>query len=183
MTAFLKCSASAFVLAAAVAATPAVARDQIQIVGSSTVFPFSTAVAERFGQNTSYGTPIVESTGTGGGMKLFCAGVGEQTPDFTNASRRIKETEFADCVENGVTPVEIKVGFDGIVLGSAKGGITRSTRADIYGALAKNIVKDGAVVANDAITWSDVNPALPATKIEVLGPPRPPAPATPSSNS
>ncbi len=80
MTAFLKCSASAFVLAAAVAATPAMARDQIQIVGSSTVFPFSTAVAERFGQNTSFGTPVVESTGSGGGMKLFCTGVGEQTP-------------------------------------------------------------------------------------------------------
>ncbi len=172
MTAFLKCSASALVLAAAVAATPAIARDQIQIVGSSTVFPFSTSVAERFGQNTSFGTPIVESTGTGGGMKLFCSGVGEQTPDFTNASRRIKDTELADCQANGVTPVEIKVGFDGIVLGSAKGGIMLDlTDADIYGALAKNVVVDGKVVANPATNWSDVNPDLPAIKIEVLGPP------------
>lgn len=173
MKTFLKTSASAIVLAGAMAAaTAAQARDQIQIVGSSTVFPFSTAVAERFGQNTSFGTPVVESTGSGGGMKLFCTGVGEQTPDVTNASRRIKEKEFKQCVENGVTPVEVKVGFDGIVLGSAKGGIELNlTRADIYGALAKNIEKDGKVVANDAMTWADVNPDLPAIKIEVLGPP------------
>ena len=173
MNAFFKTSASALVLAGAMAATTAAsARDQIQIVGSSTVFPFSTAVAERFGQNTSFGTPIVESTGSGGGMKLFCAGVGEQTPDVTNASRRIKSGEFEQCVANGVTPVEVKVGFDGIVLGSAKGGIELAlTRDDIYGALAKNIVKDGKVVANDATMWNEVNSSLPAVKIEVLGPP------------
>jgi len=86
------------------------ARDQIQIVGSSTVFPFSTSVAEQFGQKTSFKTPVVESTGSGGGMKLFCTGVGEGTPDVTNSSRRIKEKEFKLCAENGVTPVEVKIG-------------------------------------------------------------------------
>ncbi len=153
-------------------ATSAAARDQIQIVGSSTVFPFSTAVAEKFGQTTDFKAPVVESTGSGGGMKLFCAGVGESHPDITNASRRIKEKEFKACMENGVTPVEVKVGFDGIVLGSAKGGIKLElTREHIYNALAKNIVKDGAVVENTNMNWSDVDASLPNVKIEVLGPP------------
>ena len=152
--------------------TAAHARDQIQIVGSSTVFPFSTAVAETFGQNTSFKTPVVESTGSGGGMKLFCTGVGVNTPDITNASRRIKEKEFKSCVSNGVTPVEVKVGFDGIVLGSAKGGITLAlTREQIFMALAKEIPVDGKLVANPNKTWSDVDASLPNVKIEVLGPP------------
>ena len=150
----------------------AFARDQIQIVGSSTVFPFSTAVAEKFGQTSDFKTPVVESTGSGGGMKLFCSGVGENTPDITNASRRIKESEFKACKDAGVTPVEIKVGFDGIVMASKKGGIQLSLNDEqIYNALAKNVVKDGKVVANDNATWSDVDPALPNTRIEVLGPP------------
>src|SRR5689334_6189555 len=89
------------------------ARDRIQVTGSSTVFPFTTTVAERFGQKSGK-TPIVESTGTGGGLKLFCAGVGETTPDIADASRRIKKSEFDECKKNGVTPVEIKIGFDGI---------------------------------------------------------------------
>ena len=152
--------------------TAAHARDQIQIVGSSTVFPFSTAVAETFGQNTSFKTPVVESTGSGGGMKLFCTGVGVNTPDITNASRRIKEKEFKSCVANGVTPVEVKVGFDGIVLGSAKGGISLAlTREQIFLALAKEIPVDGKLVANPNKTWSDVDSSLPNVKIEVLGPP------------
>ncbi|MEL6947230.1 MAG: PstS family phosphate ABC transporter substrate-binding protein [Pseudomonadota bacterium] len=164
---------SAIALAGALAiSTAAQARDQIQIVGSSTVFPFSTAVAETFGQSTNFKTPVVESTGSGGGMKLFCAGVGVQTPDITNASRRIKAKEFASCQANGVTPVEVKVGFDGIVLGSAKGGITLNvTREQIYNALAKSIVKDGKIVDNTNTNWSDVDPSLPNVKIEVLGPP------------
>ena len=158
--------------AVAFAAGAAHARDQIQIVGSSTVFPFSTAVAEKFGQTSSFKTPVVESTGSGGGMKLFCSGVGTSTPDITNASRRIKESEFKACADNGVTPVEVKVGFDGIVLGSAKGGVSLNlTRENIYNALAKNVVKDGAVVENTATNWSDVDPSLPNVKIEVLGPP------------
>lgn len=152
--------------------TAASARDQIQIVGSSTVFPFSTAVAETFGQTGSFKTPVVESTGSGGGMKLFCAGVGESTPDITNASRRIKESEFKNCTGNGVTPVEVKVGFDGIVLGSAKGGIELNlTTEQIFRALAKEIPVDGKLVANPNMTWSDVDPSLPNVKIEVLGPP------------
>ncbi len=152
--------------------TAAHARDQIQIVGSSTVFPFSTAVAETFGQNTPFKTPVVESTGSGGGLKLFCSGVGTNTPDITNSSRRIKETEFKSCVENGITPVEVKVGFDGIVLGSAKGGIELNlTPKQIFLALAKEIPVDGKLVANPNKTWADVDASLPNVKIEVLGPP------------
>ena len=163
-------AASAIAVTASVNA--AAARDQIQIVGSSTVFPFSTSVAETFGQNTSFKTPVVEATGSGGGMKLFCSGVGEATPDITNASRRIKEKEFKSCIANGVTPVEVKVGFDGIVLGSAKGGIELTlTRKQIFNALAKQVVVDGKLVDNPYKTWSEVDPSLPNIKIEVLGPP------------
>ena len=96
------------------------ARDQIRIVGSSTVFPFSTAVAEQFGKATNFSTPVVESTGTGGGMKLFCSGIGEDHPDVTNASRRMKKSEFDDCTKNGIDITEVKVGFDGIVLANAR---------------------------------------------------------------
>ncbi len=149
------------------------ARDQIQIVGSSTVFPFSTSVAEQFGQKTSFKTPVVESTGSGGGMKLFCAGVGEGTPDITNASRRIKEKEFNLCVSNGVTPVEVKIGFDGIVLANSKSGPDLAiTREQIFLALAKEIPDaNGNMIANPNKTWADVDPSLPNVKIEVLGPP------------
>jgi phosphate transport system substrate-binding protein len=149
------------------------ARDQIQIVGSSTVFPFSTAVAEQFGQKTSFKTPVVESTGSGGGMKLFCAGVGEGSPDITNSSRRIKENEFKLCLENGVTPVEVKIGFDGIVLANSKAGPELSlTREQIFLALAKEIPDaSGKLIANPHKTWADVDPSLPNIKIEVLGPP------------
>jgi len=149
------------------------ARDQIQIVGSSTVFPFSTAVAERFGQKTSFKTPVVESTGSGGGMKLFCAGVGEGTPDVTNASRRIKEKEFKLCVDNGVTPVEVKIGFDGIVMANAKSGPELTiSRQQIFMALAKEIPDaSGKMIPNPNKTWADVDPTLPNIKIEVLGPP------------
>ncbi|MEO0922337.1 MAG: substrate-binding domain-containing protein [Pseudomonadota bacterium] len=148
------------------------ARDKIQIVGSSTVFPFSTAVAEQFGKKTSFPAPVVESTGSGGGMKLFCAGVGVGTPDVTNASRRIKDKEFKQCVENGVTPVEVKIGFDGIVLANAKSGETFSlTRKQIFQALAKNVPVDGKMVPNPYKKWSDIDASLPNLKIEVLGPP------------
>lgn len=149
------------------------ARDQIQIVGSSTVFPFSTSVAEQFGQKTSFKTPVVESTGSGGGMKLFCTGVGEGTPDITNSSRRIKENEFKLCAENGVTPVEVKIGFDGIVLANAKSGpVLDITREQIFRALAKELPNEkGEMIANPNKTWADVDPSLPNIKIEVLGPP------------
>jgi phosphate transport system substrate-binding protein len=150
------------------------ARDQIQIVGSSTVFPFSTAVAETFGNKTDFKTPVVESTGSGGGMKLFCAGVGTQHPDITNASRRIKPSEVELCAGNGVTDItEVKVGYDGIVLANAKGATEyQLSLKDIYLALAADIpAGEGKWQPNPNVTWNDVNPVLPATKIEVLGPP------------
>ena len=106
-----------FAVAAIVAAARADARDQIRIVGSSTVYPFATAVAEEFGRGGKFKTPIIESTGTGGGMKLFCAGVGVEHPDISNASRRIKQTEFDQCAKNGVKEItEVKIGYDGIVI-------------------------------------------------------------------
>ncbi len=165
------------VLAASVAivfAGSAQARDQIQIVGSSTVFPFSTAVAEAFGQKTSFGTPVVESTGSGGGMKLFCAGVGTGHPDITNASRRIKSSEVELCAKNGVTDItEVKIGYDGIVIANAlEAPVYDLSLRDIFLALAKDVpTEDGRWIPNPNMTWKDVNASLPAVKIEVLGPP------------
>ncbi len=126
------------VSALALFAGPALARDQIRIVGSSTVYPFTTAVAENFGKTSGMKTPVVESTGTGGGMKLFCAGVGEDTPDMTNASRRIKKSECEDCTKNGVTDiVEIKIGFDGLTIAASQGAAANEdldARTDFPGA-------------------------------------------------
>jgi len=149
------------------------ARDQIRIVGSSTVFPFATAVAEQFGRTTSFKTPVVESTGSGGGLKLFCSGAGMDTPDITNASRRIKSSEVDLCAKNGVNEiVEIKVGYDGIVLANSKKSQRMSlTSQDVFLALAREIPVNGKLVKNPNLTWRDVNPSLPDTKIEVLGPP------------
>lgn len=151
----------------------AAARDQIRIVGSSTVYPFTTAVAEQFGKAGGK-TPIVESTGTGGGMKIFCEGVGEDKVDGTNASRRIKKAEFELCAKNGVTDiVEIKVGIDGLTIAHAKGAKpVKLTRKQVFQALAEQVPdKDGKLVANPYKMWSDIDAALPAVKIEVLGPP------------
>lgn len=150
------------------------ARDSISIVGSSTVYPFATVVAERFGKATDFKAPKVESTGSGGGLKLFCKGVGVATPDITNSSRRIKSSEFEQCQKNGVKDiVEVLIGFDGIVLANAKGSAPMElSRKDIYLALAKVIPgSDGRLIDNPNKTWKDVNSALPAIKIEVLGPP------------
>ena len=149
----------------AVAATAAAARDQIRIVGSSTVFPFSTAVAEQFGKTTDFQTPVVESTGSGGGIKLFCAGVGTEHPDITNASRRMKASRLETCAANGVTEItEAVIGYDGIVVANAKAGPDFSlTREQLVVALAENGPKP--------TTWDEVDPTLPAIKIEVLGPP------------
>ena len=151
------------------------AEEQIKIVGSSTVFPFSTAVAEEFGRKTKYKTPIVESTGSGGGMKLFCAGNGKQYPDITNASRRIKSKEFKKCNDSGIKIIEIKVGYDGIVLANSKrANIVKLTTRDIYMALAEMVPanEDGSELKDNPYrTWKDVNPNLPNVKIEVLGPP------------
>lgn len=159
-----------------VTANAASARDQINIVGSSTVFPFATAVAEKFSNKTSFKSPKVESTGSGGGLKLFCKGVGESHPDITNASRRIKRKEFDNCQKAGVKDiVEVIVGFDGIVMGNAKSApALKLTRKQVYLALAKEVPdpKGGEkLVANPYKKWSDIDPSLPANKIEVLGPP------------
>ncbi|MEA3009181.1 MAG: phosphate transport system substrate-binding protein [Sphingomonadales bacterium] len=142
---------------------------QIQIVGSSTVYPFTTAVAEQFGRTHAGMSAIVESTGTGAGMKLFCAGVGDRYPDMTDASRRIKASEFQDCAKNGVKQiVEVPIGIDGLALIEAKNGAGMSlTPRDIYAALAANPFGK----PNVAKTWKDVNPALPAVAIQVYGPP------------
>lgn len=166
----------AAVMAAALSTTAQAERDYISIVGSSTVYPFSTVVAERFGKSTDFRTPKVESTGSGGGLKLFCAGVGGSTPDITNASRAIKSSEIKLCAKNGVTEiVEVKVGYDGIVLANTKAADRMElSRKDIFLALAKNVPNpDGTetLVENPYKTWKDVNPALPNRKIEVLGPP------------
>jgi phosphate transport system substrate-binding protein len=161
-------------LSTVVMATAAQARDQIRIVGSSTVYPFSTAVAETFGKSTSFKTPVIESTGTGGGFKLFCSGVGEEFPDFSNASRAIKKSEQELCESNGVKNItEVKVGYDGIVLAnSKKSPQMKITRKQIFLALAKDVPNaEGKLVANPNKTWHDVDPTLPNVKIEVLGPP------------
>jgi len=150
------------------------ARDSISIVGSSTVYPFSTVAAERFSKSSDFKAPKVESTGSGGGLKLFCQGVGVATPDITNASRRIKFSEYEQCHKNGVKQiVEVLIGFDGIVLANAVGAQQMElSRKDIYLALAKMVPNvHGKLVENPYITWQDVNPELPAIKIEVLGPP------------
>ena len=158
------------------ASTVFAARDSISIVGSSTVFPFSKVVAERFGKTTKFKSPTVESTGTGGGFKQFCGGVGVSFPDISNASRRIKSAEFEQCQANGVKDVvEVLIGYDGIVIAnSVKSKKVALTRTDLFLALAKQVPNpDGSesLVANPYKTWKDVNPILPATPIEVLGPP------------
>lgn len=152
-------------------------REAIRIVGSSTVFPFSTAVAEQFGAKTDFATPVVESTGTGGGMKLFCAGLGLEHPDITNASRRVKVSELKDCFANGVDQVvEIQIGFDGVVLANAEEAPTISlSKEKLFLALARRVPveRDGVctLAANPYETWFDIDPALPPYPIEVFGPP------------
>jgi len=150
-------------------------RDFVYVVGSSTVYPFSTVVAERFGRSTEFKTPKIESTGSGGGLKLFCDGVGVDYPDVANSSRAIKQSEVDTCAANGVTGIiEVKIGYDGIVMANAIDAVTVSlSRADIFRALAKEVPtdKEGELIENPYETWADVNPELPATRIEVLGPP------------
>jgi phosphate transport system substrate-binding protein len=151
-------------------------REQIRVVGSSTVYPFTTKVAEQFGRTTSFPTPVIESTGTGGGFKLFCGGVGVEHPDVTNASRAIKESEVQLCEDNGVDELtEVKIGYDGIVVANAKGAPAFDlTRQQIFLALAKEVPQGdaaGKLVANPHTTWDQIDPALPRQEIEVLGPP------------
>jgi phosphate transport system substrate-binding protein len=167
---------SAALAASAISMSANAQRDYISIVGSSTVYPFSTVVAERFGKSTKFATPKVESTGSGGGLKLFCSGVGSATPDITNASRAIKSSEIQLCAENGIKDIiEITVGYDGIVLANTTAAKQFSlSRREIFLALAKNIPNpDGSetLVDNPYKTWNEINPTFPSTKIEVLGPP------------
>jgi len=153
----------------------AAGRDHIEIVGSSTVYPFSTVVAENFGKKTKFKTPKIESTGSGGGFKLFCSGNGIKTPDITNASRRIKQSEVEKCASNGVKDItEVKIGFDGIAIANAKKGKEfKLARKDLFLALAKKVPGKaaGELVDNPYKTWKEVNAELPDIKIEVLGPP------------
>ena len=127
--------------AIAMSTSAASARDEIRIVGSSTVFPFSTTVAERFGKETDFPTPVIESTGTGGGLKLFCAGIGEEHPDITNASARIKQSQVDDCASNGIKDiVEVKIGYDGIVIANSReSDLLEVTLQDVWLALAKDV--------------------------------------------
>ncbi|MDJ0863474.1 MAG: PstS family phosphate ABC transporter substrate-binding protein [Gammaproteobacteria bacterium] len=174
-----KTSLSAAAVLAVFAAGAAIAqsgRDYIAVVGSSTVYPFATVVAEQFGKSTRFKTPKIESTGSGGGLKLFCAGVGVQHPDITNASRRIKQSEVDTCAKNGVNDViEVKIGYDGIAIANSKKASEMAlTLRDVFLALAEEVPDPNGgekLVANPYKTWKDVNPQLPARKIEVLGPP------------
>ena len=173
-TTFAGALALALAAAGIIFSGAAEARDQIRIVGSSTVYPFTTAVAEQLGKTAGIKTPVVESTGTGGGMKLFCAGVGDEHPDATNASRRMKKGEFEQCQKNGVKDiVEIPVGYDGLTLAQSKQGPALNlTLAQVFLALAKQVPgPDGKLVANPNKNWSDIDKSLPNVKIEVLGPP------------
>jgi phosphate transport system substrate-binding protein len=170
----LQVFAAALALAAGIAPLSAQARDQIRIVGSSTVYPFTTVAAEEFGRTTKFKTPIVESTGTGGGLKLFCAGVGVDTADLANASRRIKQSEVDTCAKNGVKEItEIKLGYDGIVIANSKSSARQPlTLRQLFLALAKQVpAPSGELVPNPHKTWKDVDASLPNVAIEVLGPP------------
>ena len=165
-----------FALAASVEIAHAQARDYVSIVGSSTVYPFATVVAEQFGKSTRFKTPTIESTGSGGGLKLFCSGVGVDHPDITNSSRRIKQSEVDRCNGNGVTDIiEVKVGYDGIVLAnSKKTDVMEVSRRDIFLALAREVPNPAGgdeLVPNPYQAWKDVNEALPDRDIVVLGPP------------
>ena len=152
------------------------AREYISIVGSSTVYPFATVVAERFGKSSNFATPKIESTGSGGGFKLFCSGVGTDFPDITNSSRRIKSSELENCIAKGIAGViEVQIGYDGIVLANsvATDRYSLSLR-DIFLALAERVPNPNGsetLIENPYTTWQEVNSSLPATKIEVLGPP------------
>lgn len=169
---FAKLTVSALAVAA-VSATAAAARDQIQIAGSSTVLPYAQIVAEAFGENFSFPTPVVESGGSSAGLKKFCEGVGDNTVDIANSSRPIKESEIKACAEKGVTDImEVRIGYDGIVFASAISGpaFTAFTEEQIYKALAKDLWVDGKLVPNSATKWSEVDASLPDVEIQAFIP-------------
>ncbi len=170
---FVKLTAAALSLAA-LSATAAAARDQIRIVGSSTVFPYSQAVAEQFANNTGAPSPIIESTGTGGGMKIFCAGIGEAHPDITGASRAMKPSEYALCTGNGVSDIsEGMIGYDGLSIAMSRGWEAELdlTLEQIFLALAAEVPAQGGMIPNPYRKWSDIDPALPDIDILAYGPP------------
>jgi len=174
----LKTALTTVALAGSIAAvsSPAMARDTISIVGSSTVYPFATVVAERFGRDTDFPTPKLESTGSGGGLKLFCEGVGTQHPDITNASRRMKKSEFDNCQANGVKDItEVRIGADGIVMANSKEAPKMDLSLEqIFLALAKEVPDpDGGdkLVANPYENWNEIDSSLPDMEISVMGPP------------
>ncbi|MBG1233746.1 substrate-binding domain-containing protein [Aestuariivirga litoralis] len=162
------------VSALALAATPVLAGDQIRVTGSGTVYPFTASVAEAFGKATGKKTPVVEATGSGPGIKLFCSGAGDDTPDFVDSSRAIKKDELATCIKNGVKDVaQLTIGYDGIALAGAKAGTDLSvTKQQLFMAMAKQVPdKDGKLIDNPYKMWSDIDPSLPKTKITILSHP------------
>ena len=166
-------AASTLAVAALITGTPALARDQVKIVGSSTVFPYTQAAAEEFGKKTGKKAPVVESTGTGGGMKIFCKGVGESNADITGASRAMKKSEWELCTKNGVTDVtELLIGYDGLsVAQSKKGRPMDLSKEHIFLALAAEVPQGNKLVANPNKKWSDIDKSLPDTEITIYGPP------------
>jgi phosphate transport system substrate-binding protein len=148
-------------------------REQISIVGSSTVFPYTQAVVEQFSSTTEYAAPVLESTGTGGGMQIFCGGVGEEFPDITGASRAMTEGEYELCVQNGVDDItEVQIGSDGLSIAMSRDGTPFNlTKAQIFQALAAEVEVDGEIVANPYTNWSEIDPSLPDMEIEAFGPP------------
>lgn len=166
-------AASVSAMAVAVTVGIAEARDQIRIVGSSTVFPYTQAVAEEFGNITDFAAPVTESTGTGGGMQIFCGGVGVDHPDITGASRAMKQSEYELCVQNGVDSItEVQIGSDGLSIAhSVEGPEMNLTKAQIFQALAAEVEIDGEVVQNPYTRWNEIDPSLPDAEITVFGPP------------
>ena len=164
---FMKLTASSLAIAA-VSATSAAARDNVQVAGSSTVLPYASIVAEAFGENFDFPTPVVESGGSSAGLKRFCEGVGENTIDIANASRAIREKEIVACAEAGVTDIiEVRIGYDGIVFASQIDGpeYTAFTQSDLFNALAPKVMVDGELVDNPYTKWSDFNADLPDAEI------------------
>ena len=172
----MKRSIAALALLSLISVAHGQSRDSISIVGSSTVYPFTTTVAEKFGKQGKFKTPKVESTGTGGGIKLFCAGIGPQHPDIVNASRAMKQSEFDTCKQNGIKDiVEVKIGYDGITMSvDKKSQLKALTRHQVYLALAKEVpdpTNTTTLIPNPYKKWKDIDKSLPDVKIEVLGPP------------
>jgi phosphate transport system substrate-binding protein len=165
--------ASTLAVAALCTAGPALARDQIKIVGSSTVYPYAQAVAEEFAKKTGKKAPVLESTGTGGGMKIFCQGVGEDNPDITNASRAMKKSEFELCTKNGVTDItEVLIGYDGLSIAQSKKSKPMNlSKAQIFLALSSQVPDGDKLVANPYKKWSEIDKALPEIPITIYGPP------------